>query len=74
MRIKMDRKFKYNLGFYRFPGSQLVRLIRQVECTRIHIERLAIFLDVLLKDSKHVPEGSQIGYEYVNPEDGRKKG
>lgn len=67
------KKFKFQLGFYRFPGSQLVKPIRKVEATRRDMERIAIFLDVLFRGSVAVPEGTQIAYDYINPNDALKK-
>ena len=67
------KKFKFQLGFYRFPGSQLVKPIKEVEATRINMERIAIFLDLLFKGSKFYPEGTQIAYDYINPNDALKR-
>jgi len=63
------KKYEYQLGFYRYPGGILEKPIRKVTATRDHMEMMAIFLAVLFKDSKHVPEGCEIAYDYINPRD-----
>ena len=67
------KKFKFQLGFYRFPGSQLVKPINTFEVSRIEMENIAILFKVLFKIANYGPEGSQIGYDYINPNDALKK-